>query len=80
MSKTIVEAFDLIKHLASHNISWSSERTVHPPRPGLHQLSASDNIASQVEMLNKQMAKLLSASNSYSVHAIQGSEACQVYG
>jgi hypothetical protein len=58
MSKTIEEAFDLIQHLASHNISWSSERTVHPPRPGMHQLSASDNIASQVEMLNRQMAKL----------------------
>jgi hypothetical protein len=80
MSKTIEEAFDLIKHLASHNVSWSSERTVHPPCPRLHQLSASDNIASRVEMLNKQMAKLLSASSSSSVHAIQGSEACQVCG
>jgi hypothetical protein len=46
----------------------------------MHQLSASDNIASQVEMLNRQMAKLLLASSSSSVHAIQGSEACQVCG
>lgn len=73
MSKTIDEAFDLIQHLASHNISWSSERTVHPPHPGVHKLNSSDSIASQVEILNKKMAKILATGNSSQVLAVQGS-------
>jgi hypothetical protein len=80
MSKTIEVAFDLIQHLASHNIFWSSKRNVYPPRPGLHHLTVSGSIASQVELLNKQMAKIMSANSNSSIHAIQGLEACQVCG
>ena len=53
---------------------------MHPPHPGMHQISASDSISSQVEILNKQMERIMSANGSNPVHAVQAAETCQVCG
>ena len=64
MNKTLDEAFKLIESMASHNFSWTSERTVQPPHPGMYNVSAQDSVAAQVEILNKQMASVLASQNS----------------
>ena len=79
MNKTLEEAFELIESMASHNFQWSSERSVPPQNPGKYQLNASDGLAAQVEMLNRQMAQILSQRSS-SVSAVQASQACQICG
>jgi hypothetical protein len=80
MHKTLDEAFELIENMASHNFSWSIERSVAPQNPGKHQLSASDSLAAQVEVLNKQMARLLSQGKSSSIAAVQDTQGCQISG
>ena len=60
MNKTLDEDFELIEGMASHNFQWSNERAIPPPAPGRYQLSSNDGIAAQVELLNRQMAQILS--------------------
>jgi hypothetical protein len=80
MHKTLDEASELIENMASHNFSWSNERSVAPHNPGKYQLSASVGLATQVEVLNRQMAKILSHGSSSSIAAVQDTQGCQVYG
>jgi hypothetical protein len=59
MNKTLEEAFELIESMAAHHFQWSNERQVVPHAPGMHSISASDSIAAQLEVLQKQMASVL---------------------
>lgn len=45
MNKTLEEATSLIESMASHDFSWSNERTVHPSQAGVHQLRTQDAVA-----------------------------------
>ena len=63
MNKTLDQAFDLIESMASHDFSWTNERVVQPQGPGMYQVSTTDAVAAQVEVLNRQMAAVLANQN-----------------
>nr|XP_051205703.1 uncharacterized protein LOC127319764 [Lolium perenne] len=81
MNKTLEEAFALIESMASHHFQWSSDRAVVPHAPGIHAISSADLVAAQVEILNKQMASILSERSATSVASVQFAQAmCDVCG
>jgi hypothetical protein len=81
MNKTLEEAFALIESMASHHFQWSSERVAVPHAPGIYSISSADSIAAQVEILNKQMASILSERSASSVASVQSSQVvCDVCG
>lgn len=81
MNKTLDEAFDLIESMASHNFSWSNERAIQPQNPGMYQVNANDEIALQVEVLNKQMASILGTQGNSSNQVNScSSDVCQICG
>jgi hypothetical protein len=81
MNKTLDEAFELIESMACHNFSWTNERVNHSP-PGMYSLTPSDNVAAQVEILNKQMAIILSSSKSLVNEQVNfySSSRCEICG
>lgn len=67
MNKTLEEATSLIESMASHDFSWSNERTVHPSQAGVHQLRTQDAVAAQVDIFAKQLTQMMLNSNNTSV-------------
>ena len=73
MNKTLDEATELIESMASHNFSWTNERTVHPN--GLGALEA------KLDSLTTQISQLMQEKNSKAIMPVnQVSATCLICG
>jgi hypothetical protein len=79
MNKTLVEATELIARMATHDFSWTNDRTNHSLVPGIHKVTHSDAVASQLEVITKQLSSIMSDSSS-NVSAVQAIGICQTCG
>ena len=78
MNKTLAEATKLIESMASHNFSWTNERTVHPT----HQASSGQNdLEAKLDSLSTQLAQLMQEKGSKAIVPVnQVSPACLICG
>ncbi|XP_071683508.1 uncharacterized protein [Lolium perenne] len=79
MNKTLDEATELIERMASHDFSWTNDRALHNPLPGIHKISQPDSVAAQLEAITKQLSSIRSDSSSV-VSAVQSIGNCQACG
>jgi hypothetical protein len=79
MNKTLDEATELIERMASHDFSWTNDRALHNPLPGIHKISQPDSVAAQLEAITKQLSSIMSDSSSV-VSAVQSIGNCQACG
>ena len=81
MNKTLDEATALIESMASHNLSWTNERTVHPNQQSAIQLSGQNDLEAKLDSLTNQLSQLMQEKNSKAIVPVnQVSSACLICG
>ena len=81
MNKTLDEATALIESMASHNFSWTNERTVHPNQQLEIQLSGQNDLEAKLDSITNQLSQLMQEKNSKAIVPVnQVSSACVICG
>jgi len=80
MNKNLDEATTLIESMASHNFSWTNERTVYPNQQSAIQLSGQNALEAKLDSLTNQLSQLMQEKNSKAILPVnQVSSACLIW-